>query len=336
MVLEVAHAQSSGKPETARERVLLDVVKRLTDTVGSSDATRYATHVRGLTAFQRGRWSEARSLLRRELDTLPYGHPGTSIMRLYLLYTDYYLGDLGGSLKRSRKLLAEAEERGDLYTSVNLRTTSVVATHMADDDVEAARSCVRSALAQWPQTGFFVQHWQGMLYDAYIDLYEGKGYAAYDRFARDWGLVKKSLLLHGAAVRIPAIYLRASLAIASIARDPTLKARRIAEARGYASLLEKETEPWTAVLVALAQAMANDASGDRSGAIAQLRAAEDHANKTGTLIYLAPLRYRLGQLLGDDEGRRLLAEAGAELSKQGVRNPARWVAMHLPGSWSAR
>jgi hypothetical protein len=333
MVLEVAHAQSSARPETARERELLGAVKQLADRLGSSEATRYATHVRGLTAFQRGRWSEARSLLRRELDTLPYGQPGTSIMRIYLLYTDYYLGDLGGSLKRSRKLLAEAEERGDLYTSVNLLSTSIAAANLADDDAAAARSCVRSALAKWPQTGFFVQHWQVMLYDAYIDLYEGNGYAAYDRFARDWGLVKKSLLLHGAAVRIPALYLRAALAIASIARDPALKAQRIAEARGYVSLLEKETEAWTTVLVALARAMIDDASGDRQGAMTHLRNAEEHAKKTETLIYVPPIRYRLGQLLGDDEGGRLLAEAGAELAKQGVRNPERWVAMHLPGSW---
>jgi hypothetical protein len=335
MVLEVAHAQSSGKPETRRECELLDAVKHLADGLGA-EATRYVTHVRGLTAFQRGRWSEARSLLRRELDTLPYGQPGTSIMRLYLLFTDYYLGDLGGSLKRSRKLLAEAQERGDLYTSVNLLSTSIAAANLADDDSAAARSCVRSALAKWPETGFFVQHWQAMLYDAYIDLYEGEGHAAYDRFARDWGLVKKSLLLHGAAVRIPALYLRAALAIASIARDPAVKAQRIAEALGYISLLEKETEAWTTVLVALARAMTDQASGDRNGAIAQLRAAEEHAKKTDTLIYVAPIRYRLGQLLGDDEGGRLVAEACTELSKQGVRNPERWIAMHLPGSWSSR
>ncbi len=333
MVLEVAHAQSAGEPETPRERELLVAIRQLNERVGTSEAQRYVTHVRGLTCFQRGQWAEAHSLLRREADTLPYGHPGMSVMRLYLLFTDYYLGDLGASLKRSRKLLAQAEERGDLYTAVNLRSTSVAAAHLADDDVEAARTSVRSALAQWPQTGFSVQHWHEMLYDAYIDLYAGEGHAAYDRFTRDWPLVKKSLLLHGAAVRIPGLYLRAALTIASITKSPALGAERVAEARRYTALLEKETEPFAGVLVALAHATSNNASGDRQGAIAQLRAAEERARKTDTLIYVSPIRYRLGQVLGGDEGARLVAEAGAELGKQGIRNPARWVAMHVPGAW---
>jgi eukaryotic-like serine/threonine-protein kinase len=127
IVLEVAHAQSAGEPETPRERELLVAVRQLNERVGISEAQRYVTHVRGLTCFQGGQWAEAHSLLRSEADTLPYGHPGMTVMRLYLLFTDYYLGDLGASLKRSRKLLAQAEERGDLYTAVNLRSTSVAA-----------------------------------------------------------------------------------------------------------------------------------------------------------------------------------------------------------------
>jgi hypothetical protein len=172
-----------------------------------------------------------------------------------------------------------------------------------------------------------------MLYDAYIGLYAGEGHAAYDRFARDWPLVKKSLLLHGAAVRIPGLCLRAALTIASIAKSPVLAAERVAEARRYTAPAREGDAALRERVRGLAHAMSNNASGDRQGAIAQVRAAEERARKTDTLIYASPIRYRLAQVLGGEEGDRLVAEAGAELSKQGNRNPARWVAMHVPGAW---
>ena len=335
LVLEAAHSMSAGSPETARERELLALAARLRERLDTDEPRRYASHIHGLTCFHRGRWAAAAALLRREIDTLPYGHPGMGIVRLYSLFTDYYLGDIGVSIARSRALLALADDRGDLYISVNLRSTAIAAGFLVDDDPEGARASVRTALAQWPQTAFSVQHWHAMLYDAYIDLYTGNGGDAYDRFDRDWGLVKKSLLLHGASVRVPALYLRAALAIASIARRPELASQRVAEARRYAALLEKETLTWAALLATLATAAADNAAGDRKGAIANLRLALERAEATQTRVYTAPARHRLGLLLGGDEGRRTAAGATAELTAQGIRNPERWAAIHLPGTWSA-
>jgi hypothetical protein len=209
----------------------------------------------------------------------------------------------------------------------------VAAACLADDDPTSARTMVRAAIAQWPQTGFSVQHWHAMLYEANIDLYAGEGALGYERFAQGWGAVKKSLLLHGVGVRVPSLFLRAGLAIASIAGDPAVAAKRIAEARGYASELEKEADPWVAVLVALARATADNAAGDRQSAVAGLRVALECAAVTSTRVYLAPARHRLGLLLGGDEGRRLVQEAETELIAQGIRNPERWIRIHLPGSW---
>jgi hypothetical protein len=258
-----------------------------------------------------------------------------AIVRLYYVFTEYYLGDLGKAIARSRKLLAQADERRDLYTSVNLRTTGGALACMADDDPALARALAHAAIAQWPQTGMSVQHWQAMMTEAQLDLYIGDGAAGYERLARGWRQVKKSWLLHGAAVRVPGLYLRASLAIARASDEPATAAQHIAEARRYASLLEKESEPWAAVLVALARAAADNASGDREGAIAQLRGAIERAEATSTRIYLPVARHRLGRLLGGDDGRRMAEEASAALIAEGIRNPERWFAVQLPGRWGA-
>jgi hypothetical protein len=322
---------SAGAPETPRERKLGAAIRSLTERVGTEDAERYATHVHGLTCFQRGRWQEARSVLLREIDSLPYGHPGMVFARIYAVFTDYHLGDLRRSFDRCSKLLAQADDLGDVYTSVNLGSTAVASALLAADDPSGARTAVHAALARWPQTSFSVQHWHKMLYDGNIDLYEGRGAAGYARFTADWARLKKSLLLHGSAVRIPAYYLRAALAVASVTPGAIEAPARAAEARTYAALLAKENDAWAGALAALAEAAAANLLGDRDGAASHLRAAVARAEETSTGSYLTPARHALGRLLGDG---KMVEDVERELGAQGVRNPARWVAVHVPGEWS--
>jgi tetratricopeptide (TPR) repeat protein len=334
LVMESAHSLSNGAPESKRERELLAAIEPLRERLGGEDK-RFANHIRGLSCFHRGRWAEALALMNHEIDTLPYGHTGMGFIRVYAIFTDYYVGNLRRAFDRARQLLVQATDRGDLYTSVNLRTTVVPAAALADDDPEAARATLRAALESWTQTTFSVQHWHALLYEATTDLYDGRGDEGYVRIDREWRNLKRSLLMHGVAVRVPALFLRGTLAIASIAGHPDVAPQRIAEARRLASTLAKETDPWARVLVDLINAAADNASGDRSGAIARLRSALALADSTGTRVYSAPSRHRLGELLGGDEGRAAIDEATAELRAQGIRNPQRWVRIYLPGTWTA-
>jgi hypothetical protein len=49
---------------------------------------------------------------------------------------------------------------------------------------------------------------------------------------------------------------------------------------------------------------------------------------------VAAVRWRRGELLGGDEGEKLLEEGRQYLSNQGVKNPAQMVTMLAPGRWS--
>jgi hypothetical protein len=331
--MEAAHSLSNGAPESKRERLLLDAIEPLRERLGGEDR-RFANHIRGLSCFHRGRWTEALALLNYEIETLPYGYKGMGFIRIYAFFTDYYVGNLRRAFERARRLLVQATDRGDLYTSVNLRTTVIPAAALADDDPEAARGTIRAALAAWTQTTFSVQHWHALLYEATTDLYDGRGDEGYVRIDREWRKLKRSLLMYGVAVRIPALFLRGTLAIASIAGHPDVASQRVAEARRLASTLAKEVDEWAGVLVALINAAANNAAGDRSGALAELRSALERAEATGTRVYCAPARYRLGELLGGDDGRTAVQKATAELTAQGIRNPERWVRIYLPGTWT--
>jgi hypothetical protein len=259
-----------------------------------------------------------------------------AIVRIYSLLTSFYRGDIAVTIQKSRQLFARADDRGDLYTSVNLRATTLAAAQMADDDPEAARALIEGALAQWPQERFSVQHWHALIYGTHVDLYAGEGAAAYERCRSAWPALRKSLMLQSVSVRIPAMYLRVQVAIASLESSPQHAAVRIAEARGFAKRLESECDPLATVMAPLAHAMANRAAGDVPGAVASLRRAIERAEATGTGLFLVPARHRLGLLVGGDEGRAMVAEAEAKLRAQGVRNPVKWARVHLPWPWTDR
>ncbi len=329
---EVAQAAATGKAEGPREKALVAFGRSLVERHGNEDWRRYLEAMLGIGFYARGMWKQAQAGLEREEG------PGMSRAtrtqrRLFLARTYYYLGHVKEAIRRETPLYAEAEDRGDLYMTVNMRTSTFIRKWLAEDDPDRARRDVREALAQWSQKGFFVQHWQAMVFEPDIDLYVGDGGRAYERFARDLPALKRSLMLTSGLVRATTLHARARFAIASIESDPSLRSTRIAEARRAARRLRKETSPWIAMLAAMVDALLENASGHREPAIAALLEAIQRAEDTDTLCYVAPARYRLGELLGGDEGRALVETATEAISAEGIRNPARWVAFYLPGRW---
>ena len=142
-------------------------------------------------------------------------------------------------------------------------------------------------------------------------------------------------MLRSGYVRLVTLHARARLAIASIESNPSLRSARIAEARRAARKLRKEGSPWAALLAAMVDAMVENVSGRREGAIVALRESAERAESTATLCFLPAIRHRLGELTGGDEGRALVESAIEAIAAQGVRRPARWVVVHLPGQWGA-
>jgi hypothetical protein len=254
---------------------------------------------------------------------------------LFLARTYLFMGDPKECARREARLYTEAEDRGDLCTTVNMRTSTHVWKWLAADEPERARREVHEALAEWQHTGFLVQHWQAMVYAPAIDLYVGDVASAYDRFTRDLPALKRSLLLHAGFIRAVTFYTHGRLAIASIESRPELRDARIAEARRMSRRLRREHNPWTAMLAALVEAVADNAAGDQPAAIAALRRAIEWAEATESGLYIPAARYRLGELLGGDQGRALMQSALQTLTEWGVRNPARWLWVYLPGSWGS-
>ena len=248
----------------------------------------------------------------------------------------YFSGEIAQLARRHATVLADAEDRGDLYMAVNLATTTTIAIHLAADDPDAARRGVRKAMKQWSQTGFLVQHFQAMAFEPDIDLYVGDVEAAYQRFAREWPALVGSLLLKVQFIRAIVYFARGRYAAASADRGSALGRARLAEARRAARKLEREGMAWTGVLTRMVRAAAANAAGDADGARTELRAAVAEADAAGMAMHAAAARLRLGQVVAGAEGEALTKAAIDAIAAEGVRDPARWAGIYLPGRWVPR
>jgi hypothetical protein len=90
---------------------------------------------------------------------------------------------------------------------------------------------------------------------------------------------------------------------------------------------------WTAPLASMLLAAVANAEGDRAAATAALRAAIDRAEAADMSLHGWAARYKLGCLLGGEEGDALQRQAESAMTAEGVRAPERSAGMLVPGQW---
>lgn len=353
LALETSHLASEGGPTGKRERALTDLATEITASIeadvargGSAqqspaemEAPLYFRMNRAVALFLRGRWRGARALNDaanrsagvRMRSRFAQAHANANLFGAYALFE---LGELGELARRVEGLLSDADQRGDLYTSINLRTTMVPMLALASDDPAMARRALLEAIAQWSQRAYLVQHMQTMVYQAWVELYEGDGPAAYARTERDWPALRRSFLLKVQFIRGFAFSARGRSAVAAAEQES--KARRgelLQEARRVATKLEQEQMPWTSAHAAIVWAGIANVEGDRPRTLEALRTASGLGDAVDMPLLAAAARYRLGELLDGSEGAELANAARKAYADREVRNAARYARAWLPGRW---
>jgi tetratricopeptide (TPR) repeat protein len=331
--LMAANFAAEGGPARRTERAVLDLAGRLAERTGEVEDAAFYRGTRGAGLFLRGRWREALRLLDEAYESYPHQRAGWHAnAKLFATYALFYLGDLRELSRRATRLLAEAEQRNDLYVVVNLRTTSMVDLALAADDPVTAREHVKEAMDQWSQSGFLVQHWKAMVWSAEIELYAGDGVGACSILERDGAALKKSFLLNIQFVRATTAFVRGRSLVAA-APASGQPAWFLAAARRVAKRLERERMPWTVPLGAIVAAAAANAAGERGSALSFLEEAIHGADIADMALYAWAARYRYGMLLGGPEGKKRTLRAEEWLTGVGIRAPGRFARQILPGRW---
>ncbi len=313
---------------------------RLTEKEANPAAKFAVRAANGITVFLRGRWREAKETLDPIQAMATSRRSGQQTVTLFTLQSMYFMGQIKEVSQRYARLMVEAEERGNLFMSVNLRTAMAGPVWLAADDPAKARRELSEAMADWSQAKFSNQEWRTIMFGGEIDLYVGDGAGAYKRVEGLARTLRKNSFFFVQYVRALTTFVQGRAAIASLETLTTaLRPARLAEVRRLQRRLEGERMVWTAPLAAILQACWARAAGDRAGAVAALREAIERAHAADMAIYAAAAQYRLGMLLGGDEGAAIVDEAEDAMSTRGIHAPARFAAMLVPGSsasWGAR
>jgi serine/threonine protein kinase len=331
---EAATLASGGRRESKRERTLFAIARRIAEE--SQDKEAYALYriTYGISQYLRGHWRVALESLDAvcgDLAAVRRWNANANVIAVYALAS---LGDLREVKSRTVRLIADAEQRGDYYTLVQLRASHPIAAWLGSDDVDRARRHLRDAMAQWSRARFHVQHWQAMLWEAEVELYAGDGLGAWTRITRDERPLRRSFLLSVQLLRAFTSFVRGRSAVASLDALPTgERPARLAEARRALRRLEREAMPWTAPLASMLAASLANAVGDVPTAEQALRRSIELGEAAGMALHAASARYQLASLVGEAEGRILAQESEVAMKARGVRFPARYAGMLLPGDW---
>jgi hypothetical protein len=141
--------------------------------------------------------------------------------------------------------------------------------------------------------------------------------------------LERSMLLRIQGLRIDAMQIRARLALASAVGSPRQGHLRLAEK--LAGKIEREEMEYANPLATLIRAGVARQRGDDARAITLAEKAAKDFDAVHMRLYAVAARRRLGEMIGGDRGRQLVAQTEEWMSKQLIKNPARMINMIAPG-----
>lgn len=258
-----------------------------------------------------------------ELDTV-------SMFRCFALY---YLGELG-ELSRVVPAMAEAAKRGgNRYTAVTLHCAFPTAwlAHAEPDAIEAE---LDAALGSWTSVdgAYQLQHLLALASRIDLALYRGQPERVTGRIATELRLIRRSLVdrppMQGMLLRLALV--RHAVACANHAPPGSSRKREaLAQARAHMRTLRGRV-PLVGHCATMCAGLIAEAAGHADQAISHYRTALTGLEQADAHLFVHAARYRVGRLIGGDEGRMLCDEVRAWLVREGVREPDRMVQMMLP------
>jgi tetratricopeptide (TPR) repeat protein len=337
-------ATGGGEARQQIEKLL----KRAADAAersGELHAHAWVVASRGAAGYLRGNWRDGLRELDRARDML-----AQCVGTVWEIDSTFWfainclaqLGDLRDLAQRSSSYLREAGDRGDLYATVNLRIGFANLRWLIADDPGEARKQLDEAMGQWSKRGFHLVHFYELLGRTNLDLYLGEPRRALTRVNDTWGAMQRSLLPWKIqSVRIYSWGFRGRASLACATREGADREALLRSALADARRIERERIPSATPLAKLlragvARVRATAAPEHRrprelASATAMLREAAADFDAADMVLHATVCRRALGEIVGGEEGRRLVKAADAWFSEQTVKRPAGFMSMLAPG-----
>jgi len=259
-----------------------------------------------------------------------------NMIALFSCLVRMYRGDLPELELIANRHLRAAERTGNRLLEMSLRLGLTI-RYLGRDELDDARKDLQEALDQWlpgaaedfDQTQIF--GWTNRLRCA---LYAGDTAIAPD-FLDGWKTWKSSLWRHAPIPRNDGWYNRGSFAVLKAAQmwesEPSIARSELAVARNAIKVMRKDDWGLSTTTAALIEGGVALVEGNDEAAIAAYRIAADAGITTELMLHGHSAKRRLGQLLGGDEGDKLLKESDEAFSERGVVDAERLSRVYAPG-----
>jgi len=331
--MEANYAANTGLPEKYVARLHQAMGSLIDD--GAPLARAYLDSARGFASFMAGRWNEALRLFEASERAFTAGGGNVwerTTFRFFILWSLYYLGQIGELSRRVMPLHADAVDRGDRYAASGMLLGLANVAFLNAHGPEEARRLVDEATRDWSGERYYLRDYHALLAQTQIDLYDDDGASAHARIVGSWHSLRRSLLLMIPTIQVEAHHLRARAAIARSGRcDPADRDALLSEASGHARKLRGLGSSWARALALPLSAAIAMQRGQPEKAASLLREGVQALERHDMRLLAAAARHRLGVVVGGDEGAGLIAEAARFFGEQEVKEPARMVAMLAPG-----
>ena len=316
-------------PEGRMERRLRDFGQTL---AGDDPALKYTARLTyGIARHYRGCFKDSKEILDPYQAMSTNRRVGQQSALLFTLHSVQFLGDMTDLTVRYTRALVDAEERGNLFMSVALRTSTAASVWLAADDPARARRELRDAMSQWAQKRFSSPEWRATVSEAEVDLYVGDAESAYERVrGLRRAMTRNCFFVYQSRALVA--FTQGRAAIASLQLLPReAREARLKEVGRLRRAVDRKRMPWTAPLASILQAGVARAMGDHAGAQSALRAAIAGADATDMALHAAAARHELGLLIGGEEGATLASGAREAMAALGILAPERFAPMLVPG-----
>ncbi len=332
MAFEAAWTAARGGAARERAAQIARRAEELSQKVGHPHAIGLSLWASGVVPYLEGNWRKAAELCERATDVLRDRCTGVTweltIANRYKLNALLYMGEISEVSRRVPTLLSSALEQGNLFGATDLRTRLNL-IWLAADDPDKAREEVIEALKAWSHEGFHLQHYVSLHALAQIELYTGDVEVAWKHVEGQWQALEDSMLLRIPAVRVEAMQLRARAAVASNAVERDERKLRLAEK--LARKMEKVDMSWSKPFATLIRAAVAHQRAEPEQAATLLSQGVVGFERADMRLYAAATRRRMGERLGDERGRELMAEADVWMAEQRIKNPEAMTRMLAPG-----
>ena len=338
LALEAIHLSGAGAVRT-REKApeLLETARKLVETEDVDPyAQAFLSFGQGMSAYLGAEWqqafehmAEAERQLEAHCKGVVWERDGS---RLYQFFCLEMMGGLEHFVDRLPHLLDEAVQRGDLLYTTNWKLWSYRG-HLAMDDPDRARRVLDSAISDFGQESFLIQHLWHLVGAVNSELYQARPDRAVRLLEDRRQPLKSSLLLQNNMIAIfyHDLEMRTGLGLARSLEKARAQKKAFNHAEKHMRALEKLEHPLSSVMVMMARAQIAWSSGERKTCVALLEEAEEQARATQCDLHLHAILSWRARILGKSaEASRRACDAWFEDHK--ISNPPSMIRCLLPMS----